>query len=182
MAAGVVTNFLVQAQTPSYFPLFFKHSPSQEEEQMQEDKPEAQDEEEEKEVDEDEEEDEESEAQEEEEEGLEEVFLDVTKQLLRFADLISHDVQRYFGRCSSDQEACNIYSDSVTVTGSGRLRYYDDLLKIARAESPEEQENCFVTCADDQEVRHPKTTVVWGPWLNCLTKGVRVRAAGEGAP
>ncbi|XP_060883216.1 protein PERCC1 [Labrus mixtus] len=181
MAAGVVTNFLVRAQTPSYFPLFFKHSPSKEEE-MQEDKPEAQDEEEEKEVDEDEEEDEESEAQEEEEEGLEEVFLDVTKQLLRFADLISHDVQRYFGRCSSDQEACNIYSDSVTVTGSGRLRYYDDLLKIARAESPEEQENCFVTCADDQEVRHAKGNSGLGPLAELFDQRGQSQGRGRGRP
>ncbi|KAM7008936.1 protein PERCC1 [Tautogolabrus adspersus] len=178
MAAGVVTNFLVQAQTPSYFPLIFEQSPSKEEEEMQEDKPEVQDEEEEKE--EDEEEDEEFEAQEEEEEGFEEVFLDVTKQLLRFAELISHDVQRYFGRCSSDQEACNIYSDSVTMTGSGRLRYYDDLLKIARAGSPEEQENCFVPCADDQEVRYAKGNRGLGPLAELFDQ--RGQSHGRGRP
>ena len=159
MAAGIIRNFLVQTSTPAYFPLMFQHSPCKDdEEEMLEEKPEVREDEEEREV-EEEEEDEESEAQEEEEECLEEVFLnpthyalDVTKQLLRFADLISRDVQRYFGRCSGDQEACDIYSDSVSVTTSGRLRYYDDLLKIARAGTPEEQENSFVTCADDQEV------------------------------
>lgn len=120
---------------------------------------ELRDKEEEKEVDEEEEEEEdESEAQEEDQEGLEEVFLgpvhstlDVTEQLLKFADLISRDVQRYFGRCPSDQETCDIYSDSVSLTSSGRLRYYDDLLKIARAGSPE-KENSFVTCGEDQGV------------------------------
>ncbi|KAK1885869.1 Toll-like receptor 2 type-1 [Dissostichus eleginoides] len=65
-------------------------------------------------------------------------------------DLISRDVQRYFGRCSGDQEACDIYSDSVSVKTSGRLRYYDDLLKIARAGSPEEPENSLKTCAEDR--------------------------------
>ena len=144
MAAGVIRNFLVQAPTPAYFPLIFQHSPCKEDEDLEE-KPEVQEDGEEREV--EEEEDDESEAQEEEEECLEEVFLnpahytlDVTKQLLRFADLISRDVQRYFGRCSGDQEACDIYSDSVSVTTSGRLRYYDDLLKIARAGTPEERD------------------------------------------
>lgn len=84
--------------------------------------------------------------EEEEEECAKEAFLtsgpqalDVTKRLLRFADLINRDVQHYFGR-SSGEEACDIYSDPVSVTTSGRLRYYDDLLRIAR-ESPEEPEN-----------------------------------------
>ncbi|XP_073334553.1 uncharacterized protein [Pagrus major] len=160
MAAGIIRNFLVQTPTPAYFPLIFQRSPCKEDEgEMLEEKPEKREDEEEREVEEEEEEDEESETQEEEEECLEEVFLnpahyalDVTKQLLRFADLISRDVQRYFGRCSGDQEACDIYSDSVSVTTSGRLRYYDDLLKIARAGSPEEQESSSVTCADGQGV------------------------------
>lgn len=152
MAAGVIRNFLVQAPTPAYFPLIFQHShckdDDEEEAEKLEERPAEREDEEDKGEEEEEEDDEESEAQEEEEECLEEVFLnpdqyalDVTKQLLRFADLISRDVQRYFGRCSGDQEACDIYSDSVSVTASGRLRYYDDLLRIARAGSPEEQEH-----------------------------------------
>ncbi|KAE8300383.1 hypothetical protein D5F01_LYC00521 [Larimichthys crocea] len=176
MAAGIIRNFLVQAPAPAYFPLMFQHSPCREdEEEMLEEKPEVREDEEEREAEEEEEEeeeeeDEESEAQEEEEECLEEVFLnpahytlDVTKQLLRFADLISRDVQRYFGRCSGDQEACDIYSDSVSMTTSGRLRYYDDLLKIARAGSPEEQESSFVTRADDQGVGVAKGNSGLGP-------------------
>ncbi|CAJ1052602.1 protein PERCC1 [Xyrichtys novacula] len=166
MAAGVMTNFLIRAPPPAYLPLIFQNSPCREDEEDMQEKPELQDEEEEKEIDEEEEEEEEeeveedgSEAQEEDQEGLEEVYLspthctlDVTKQLLRFADLISRDVQRYFGRCTADQETCDIYSDSISETASGRLRYYDDLLKIARAGSPEEQENSSVTCGGDQEV------------------------------
>ncbi|KAK9540624.1 hypothetical protein VZT92_003065 [Zoarces viviparus] len=173
MAAGVIRNFLIQAPTPAYFPLIFQHSPCKEDKdvEMLEEKPEMREDEEEREVDEEEEEeeDEESEAQEE-EEGCLEVFLnpanyalDVTKQLLRFADLISRDVQRYFGRCAGDQEACDIYSDSVSATTSGRLRYYDDLLKIARAGSPEEQENSAVTCADDQGAGVAKGNSSLGP-------------------
>ncbi|XP_044047566.1 protein PERCC1 [Siniperca chuatsi] len=168
MAAGVIRNFLAQAPTPAYFPLIFQHSPCKEdEEEMLEEKPEVGEDEEDSEV--EEEEEDECEAQEEEEECLE-VFLnpahyalDVTKQLLRFAELISRDVQRYFGRCSGDQDACDIYSDSVSVTTSGRLRYYDDLLKIARAGSPEEQENSSVTCADDQGVGVAKGNSGLGP-------------------
>ncbi|XP_070684395.1 protein PERCC1 [Pempheris klunzingeri] len=177
MAAGVIRNFLVQAPTPAYFPLIFQHSPCEEdkEEKLEEkpvvrhDKEREVEEEEEDEEEEEEVEDEECEAQEEEEECLE-VFLnpahyalDVTNQLLRFADLISRDVQRYFGRCSGDQEACDIYSDTVSVTTSGRLRYYDDLLKIARAGSPEEQESSFATCADDQGVGVAKGNSGLGP-------------------
>ncbi|XP_069385945.1 protein PERCC1 [Paralichthys olivaceus] len=172
MAAGVIRNFLVQAQTPAYFPLMFQSSlckggNEEEGEEKQEEKPEEREDEEEREEEED---DEESETQEEEEEEecLEEVFLnpahcafDVTKQLLTFADLISRDVQRYFGRCSGDQEACDIYSDSVSITTSGRLRYYDDLLRIARAGTPEEQENGFVT--DQEAVGVAKGNSILGP-------------------
>uniref|UniRef100_A0A8D3BLA6 Uncharacterized protein n=1 Tax=Scophthalmus maximus TaxID=52904 RepID=A0A8D3BLA6_SCOMX len=177
MAAGVIRNFFVQAPARAYFPLLFQHSPRKEddgeaEEKLRE-KPEERED--------DGEEDEESEAQEEEEEeegeeGEEQqqcsgqVFLrpahcalDVTKQLLAFADLISRDVQRYFGRCAGDTEACDIYSDSVSVTTGGRLRYYDDLLRIARAGSPGEQESGLVTRADRDAVGFAKGTTGLGP-------------------
>uniref|UniRef100_A0A667XJZ9 Uncharacterized protein n=1 Tax=Myripristis murdjan TaxID=586833 RepID=A0A667XJZ9_9TELE len=154
MAAGVIRNFLLQTPaTPRYFPMILQHSPCkegiQEKEEVEKETEEREDEEER------EEEEEEEEVQEEEEELPEEVFLhsahhalDVTKQLLRFADIISRDVQRYFGRCPGDQDACDIYTDSVSVTTSGRLRYYDDLLRIARTGSPEDQE----TVINDQRV------------------------------
>ncbi|XP_036070268.1 protein PERCC1 [Oryzias melastigma] len=145
MAAGVMENFLIQDPTPNYFPMFFQHSPCREdEEETLEGISEEREDEEDRE---DEEEDEDCDAPEDEEECLggflpnsADPVLDMTKQLLRFADLISHDVQRYFGRCSEDRQVCDIYNDSVSITTSGRLRYYDDLLKIARAESPKIQD------------------------------------------
>lgn len=159
MAAGIIRNFLIPAPTPAYFPLIFQHSPLREDdEKTLEEEPERREVEGGREVEEEEEEDdeEESEVQEEEEECLEDAFpnpahssLDVTKQLLRFADLISRDVQRYFGRCSGEQDSCDIYSDPLSVTTSGRLRYYDDLLKIARAGSPEEPDGSFATFSKD---------------------------------
>ncbi|XP_034400334.1 protein PERCC1 [Cyclopterus lumpus] len=193
MAADVIRNFLIQAPTPAYFPLVFQHSPCKEAEdvEMLEDKPEMREDEEEREGDEEEEEDDEEEEDEseaqEEEEGCLEVFLnpahyalDVTKQLLRFADLISRDVQRYFGRCSGDQEACDIYSDSVSVTTSGRLRYYDDLLKIARAGSPEVQENRLKTGAEDQGVGVAKGNSSLGPLAELFNQ--RGHSQGRGRP
>lgn len=152
MAAGVIRTFLVQAPSPGYFPTIFQNSPFKEDEDEKNKMVERGEEE--------EDEDAGSEAQEEEEEEecLED-FLnpahcasDVTNQLLRFADLISHDVQRYFGHRPGDEEACEIYSDSVSVTTSGRLRYYDDLLKIARTGNPEELDNTSVTCGDDNRL------------------------------
>ncbi|KAF3687862.1 hypothetical protein EXN66_Car003534 [Channa argus] len=171
MAAGIIRNFLIHAPTPAYFPLIFQHSPCKEDEQEAKLEGRPEENEDEREEEEEEEEDEESEAQEEEEEeSLEEVFLnpshcalDVTKQLLRFADLISHDVQRYFGHNSSDQEACDIYSDSISITTSGRLRYYDDLLRLARAGSPEEQDNSFVSYVNDQQAVVAKGNNSLGP-------------------
>lgn len=162
MATGVIRNFVIQAQTPAYFPLIFRKL-DEKEETLGDKLEEREDEEE-------DEEDEEVEAQEEEEACLEEAFLnsthyalDVTKQLLRFADLISRDVQRYFGRSSEDHESCDIYSDSISMTTSGRLRYYDDLLRLARAGSPEEQENRSVTYCDDQGVLVAKGNSSLGP-------------------
>ncbi|CAL8330827.1 unnamed protein product [Lota lota] len=66
--------------------------------------------------------------------------VDMTRQLLRFANLISNDVQRYFGRGTGAQDSGDVYSDSLSGTSSGRLRYYDDLLKIARTEGPDDRE------------------------------------------
>lgn len=144
MATGIIRNILIPAPPSNYVPLLFQQCPhSLDKEKMQEDNLEVRDGDEEE-----EEEEEDCDLQEEEEEEcLKGAFftsgpqaLDVTKQLLRFADLISRDVQRYFGR-SSGEEACDISNDPVSVTTSGRLRYYDDLLRIARAGSPEEPEN-----------------------------------------
>ncbi|KAM8842611.1 protein PERCC1 [Synchiropus picturatus] len=128
MAAGVLRNFLVQ---PAGFrPLPFHHSLPIQDEKKKSDE------------DEPEEDDVTSEAAED-DDVMEEVFLsptpvavDMTKQLLRFADLISRDVQRYFGQPSGEADSCQIYSEQASVTTSGRLRYYDDLLKLAKAGGP----------------------------------------------
>ncbi|XP_028316332.1 uncharacterized protein LOC114471677 [Gouania willdenowi] len=131
MAAGVMRNLVIGPHTPAFYHDIFQQRDLHE---KPVDKPEEREEEE-------EEEDDEEECSEtvddDDDEGPEEVWaLDVTKQLLRFADLISRDVQRYFG--SGDQDGCVIYSEPVSVSTSGRLRYYDDLLKIAGTVSGEE--------------------------------------------
>nr|XP_057922254.1 protein PERCC1 [Doryrhamphus excisus] len=131
MATGIMRSFLVQTPSLECLPIILQRSPSQEEEQ-EVGRPEETDNEEDEEV------------EEEEEECLDEVpqnVLDVTKQLLKFADLISRDVQRYFGRRHGDQETCDIYDDSVSITAGGRLRYYDDLLRLAGSGGPEERED-----------------------------------------
>lgn len=170
MAAGVIRNFLLQAPAAHYFPMVFQHSPSKEEIEEERDKMEEEREEREEEDEDDEEEEGGSEVQEEEEECLEEVVLypaphslDVTKQLLRFADIISRDVQHYFGRCPGDQDACDIYNDSVSITTSGRLRYYDDLLRIARTGSPEDPESIPVMGGTDHGIQVAKGNGGLGP-------------------
>ncbi|XP_054634200.1 protein PERCC1 [Dunckerocampus dactyliophorus] len=140
MAAGVMRSFLVQAPSLDCLPIIFQHPPSKEEEQEVGRLEEMENEEDE-------------DLEEEEEECLEEVphhALDVTKQLLKFADLISRDVQRYFGRRHGDQETCDIYDDSVSVTTGGRLRYYDDLLRLAGSGSPEERDDTSPRTHQDQ--------------------------------
>ncbi|XP_061840130.1 protein PERCC1 [Nerophis lumbriciformis] len=145
MAAGVMRSFLVQTPSCDYFPILFQQS------SCKEDKKEGEKEDERTEELEDEEDED---MEEEEEECFEEVShhaLDVTKQLLKFADLISRDVQRYFGRRHGDQETRDIYDDSVSVTTSGRLRYYDDLLRLARSGGPEEREDASSRTHQDQQ-------------------------------
>ncbi|XP_078520465.1 protein PERCC1 [Lissotriton helveticus] len=59
---------------------------------------------------------------------------DMTSQLLHFSDLISRDIQRYFGRKSKedDPDSCNIYEDYLSPAKSGREMYYADLVRIAQ--------------------------------------------------
>uniref|UniRef100_A0AAV2LGE3 Uncharacterized protein n=1 Tax=Knipowitschia caucasica TaxID=637954 RepID=A0AAV2LGE3_KNICA len=126
MATGVIRSFLVQPL--SYFPLSSRPSVPDEEQTLHH--PEESDHEDEEEL---------HEEEEEEESFTDPAPMDTTNQLLRFADLISRDIQQYFGRSHGDQDACDIYSDSVSLTTSGRLRYYDDLLKIAKGGTAEER-------------------------------------------
>ncbi|XP_024862900.1 protein PERCC1 [Kryptolebias marmoratus] len=181
MATGVLRNFLLQGPNPAYVPMLFQHSSSGEDE---EGKLEGREDEGEREE-EDEEEDEECEVQEDEADGFSEFLsthsaLDVTSQLLRFADLISRDIQRYFGRCSDDRESCDIYSNSVSTTTSGRRRYYDDLLRLARADSPEERGNGAVSHADEPGVTVAKGNSGLGPLAELFNH--RGPSQGQGQP
>lgn len=153
MATGVIRNFLVPGPPTCYLPMILQHSlphrkveESGEEEEKEEVRGERGGEREEE-----EEEYEDSEVLEEEEEFLEEAVCfpapcpsDMTSQLLRFADVISLDVQRYFGRCPDDPEACDIYTDRISTATSGRLRYYDDLVRMARSGNQEDPESVSV--------------------------------------
>ncbi|XP_055062676.2 uncharacterized protein [Misgurnus anguillicaudatus] len=65
---------------------------------------------------------------------------EMTNQLLRFADLISHDVQRYFGR-TQDPDTCDIYAESPCPKVGGRQRYYADFIKVASSGQGEEPES-----------------------------------------
>ncbi|KAM6940364.1 protein PERCC1 [Xenentodon cancila] len=162
----------------------FQHSPCKDDEEKLREKPEAREDEDDR--DEEEEEDEECEAQQDEEDYLERFllnpansFLDMTTQLLRFAELISRDVQRYFGRCSDNQEHCDIYTDSASVTTSGRLRYYDDLLRIARDGSPDMQENNLATCAEDPGVSVAKGNGGLGPLAELFDHRGLIQSTGQ---
>ncbi|XP_042618153.1 protein PERCC1-like [Cyprinus carpio] len=65
---------------------------------------------------------------------------EMTNQLLRFAELISNDVQRYFGR-SQDPDACDIYAEKPCPKVGGRQRYYADFIKVASSGQAEEPES-----------------------------------------
>ncbi|XP_051983158.1 protein PERCC1 isoform X1 [Xyrauchen texanus] len=65
---------------------------------------------------------------------------EMTNQLLRFAELISNDVQRYFGR-SQDPDACDIYAERPCAKVGGRQRYYADFIKVASSGQGEEPES-----------------------------------------
>lgn len=64
---------------------------------------------------------------------------EMTNQLLRFAELISNDVQRYFGR-SQDPDTCDIYAEMPCSKVGGRQRYYADFIKVASSGQGEEPE------------------------------------------
>lgn len=63
-------------------------------------------------------------------------------QLLRFSELISGDIQKYFGRKEKgqDPDACDIYSDSRLAGSSARELYCADLMRLAQGGSPDDNE------------------------------------------
>uniref|UniRef100_A0AAY4A6M6 Uncharacterized protein n=1 Tax=Denticeps clupeoides TaxID=299321 RepID=A0AAY4A6M6_9TELE len=76
-----------------------------------------------------------------------------TNRLLRFAELISSDVRRYFGR-SQEPDSCDIYAEQPCPGGGGRQRYYDDLVRIAH--SKEEEPNTLGPLAELFQAEHRK--------------------------
>ncbi|XP_075037567.1 protein PERCC1 [Mixophyes fleayi] len=69
------------------------------------------------------------------EDSPEESSTEMTEQLLKFSELISSDIQRYFGQKTKeeDPDSCNIYEDYFTPRLSGgQEMYYQDLMKIAQ--------------------------------------------------
>ncbi|XP_051561674.1 protein PERCC1-like [Myxocyprinus asiaticus] len=65
---------------------------------------------------------------------------EMTNQLLRFAELISNDVQHYFGQ-SQDPDACDIYAERPYPKVGGCQRYYADFIKVASSGQEEEPES-----------------------------------------
>ncbi|KAM5199095.1 protein PERCC1 [Hipposideros larvatus] len=63
-------------------------------------------------------------------------------QLLRFSELISGDIQRYFGHKDrgQDPDACDIYGDSRLAGSSARELYCADLVCLAQGGSPDDDE------------------------------------------
>ncbi|RXM32462.1 hypothetical protein EOD39_0216 [Acipenser ruthenus] len=141
MAAGVIrnlTDFRLAFQHP-----FYTLTDQQEDMDFQEGSSEEEEEEGKME--------EEEEGEEEEEEGAGDTdapqhsshsTTEMTIQLLRFADLINCDIQRYFGKKSKeeDPDACEIYEDRLSSVGrSGRELYYADLMRVAQSRGREEE-------------------------------------------
>ncbi|CAG5115965.1 unnamed protein product [Candidula unifasciata] len=60
---------------------------------------------------------------------------DVTSQLLQFADMVSADIKKFFGRTKDQDDSCDVYADKWATVKSGRELYYADLLRIAQGES-----------------------------------------------
>ncbi|XP_075755263.1 protein PERCC1 [Pelodiscus sinensis] len=67
---------------------------------------------------------------------------EMTLQLLKFSELISSDIQRYFGRKAPDEDpdSCNIYEDGLSPCRSGRELYYADLLRLAQSGDPDAED------------------------------------------
>ncbi|XP_063788498.1 protein PERCC1 [Pseudophryne corroboree] len=68
--------------------------------------------------------------------GTEDSCTEMTEQLLKFSELISSDIQRYFGQKTKeeDPDSCNIYEDYfIPRLSGGQEMYYQDLMKIAQS-------------------------------------------------
>ncbi|XP_077172487.1 protein PERCC1 [Paroedura picta] len=72
---------------------------------------------------------------------------EMTLQLLQFAERISDDIQRYFGRKGKDEDGDrrNIYDDRGSPRLSGRVLYYADLIRMSQSGEPEEGNDALDT-------------------------------------
>lgn len=68
---------------------------------------------------------------------------EMTLQLLQFAERISEDIQRYFGRKSKEEDAdsCNIYEDGCSPPRSGRVSYHKDQVRISQSGKPDAEDD-----------------------------------------
>ncbi|KAM3826757.1 protein PERCC1 [Vipera latastei] len=81
-----------------------------------------------------------------------------TRQLLQFAERISHDIQRYFGKKNKEQEdeeevegsSCKTYEDFCSLPLSGRAMSYTDLTRISQREETDDD--------DEEEFSDPHKT------------------------
>ncbi|KAM9101896.1 protein PERCC1 isoform 2-T2 [Sarcophilus harrisii] len=71
---------------------------------------------------------------------------EMTLQLLRFSELISCDIQKYFGQKTKDDDpdACNIYEDCRPPGKSARELYYADLMQIVQSGDQEDEDTDVV--------------------------------------
>ncbi len=65
---------------------------------------------------------------------------DVTQKLLKFAEMVNADIQKFFGN-RKDEDSCDIYEDKWTSGKSGRELYYADILRIAQGRDVDEPES-----------------------------------------
>ncbi|XP_066496914.1 protein PERCC1 [Tiliqua scincoides] len=86
---------------------------------------------------------------------------ETTLRLLQFAERISDDIQRYFGRKSKEEntDSCNIYEDIRSPPLSGRVLYYTDLVRISQSGELEEEDDISdplkPLVQPDQQLGHP---------------------------
>lgn len=86
----------------------------------------------------------------------EESTTEMTEQLLKFSELISNDIQRYFGQKTKeeDPDSCNIYEDYFTPRMyGGQELYYQDLVKMAQSKD-HDREDLFHPLTPPVEIDH----------------------------
>ncbi|XP_069838258.1 protein PERCC1 [Dendropsophus ebraccatus] len=81
---------------------------------------------------------------------------EMTERLLKFSELISNDIQRYFGQKTKeeDPDSCNIYEDYFTPRMyGGQELYYQDLVKMAQSKD-HDRDDPFHSFTPRTEIDH----------------------------